>query len=92
MTTFDFNDIDSVIAALDDKIVRTDQGSYISVDDLKEFQKQVRETKEVEQQKPRITSFAQAREMAKRDPMFARPPAPPNPPAFASVKGVTEQS
>lgn len=83
-----FDNIDHVIAALDDKILRTDQGSFIKVDDLKEFHQQVREASVVERAKPKPKSFAEARGMAKRDPMFAQPIQPPRAPALSSVKGV----
>lgn len=83
-----FDDIDHVIKVLDDKIVRTSQGSFIKVDDLREFQRQVRESRQAEQSVPRPKTFHAARELAKRDPRFAQQPRPPQPPAFASVKGV----
>lgn len=86
-----FEDIDKVFEVLDDKIVRTDQGSFIKVDDLKEFHKQVREAKAEEQTRPRPRSFASAREQAKRDPMFAEPPPAPRAPALSSVKGVSTE-
>ncbi len=84
-----FDNIDHVIAALDDKIVRTDQGSFIKVDDLKEFHKQVREARTEEAAKPKPKTFAQARGMASRDAeLVASMSSPPRAPALSSVKGV----
>jgi hypothetical protein len=88
---FQDGDIDRVIAALDDKIVRTDQGSYIKVDDLKEFQRQVREMKEEEAKKVKPKTFAEAKRMAMADPDMRTTPEPPRAPALSSVKGVIAQ-
>ena len=88
-----FEDIDKVFEVLDDKIVRTDQGSFIKVDDLKEFHKQVREASAEQRQQllGRPKTFAGARELAKRDPLLQPPPQAPRAPALSSVKGVTAQ-
>jgi len=84
-------DIDHVLEYLDDKIVRTDQGSYIRVDDLKDFQRQVREMKEEEAGKPKPKTFAEARRLAEADPNLQTTPPPPRAPALSSVKGVSAQ-
>ena len=89
---FSDGDIGKVIEALDDKIVRTDQGSFIKVDDLLEFQKQVREMKVEDQARVKPKTFAAARELAKRDPDLATRPEPPRAPAFSSVKGVAQEA
>jgi len=88
-----FNNVDHVIEALDDKVVRTAQGSFIKVDDLKAFYAQVHEM-EAEGRKPEVRpkSFAEVRERAKQDPdiqALAQPPSSPRAPALSSVKGVT---
>ena len=84
-------DIDDVIRALDSKMVRTTQGSFINVDDLREVYTQVREAKVAEQEKPKPKTFAAARALAKLDPQFAQPPKPPTAPAFARVTGVQQE-
>jgi len=93
MTTniFQDGDIDRVLEALDDKIVRTDQGSYIKVDDLRDFQRQVREMKEEDDNRPKPKTFAQARAMAMADPDMKTTPEPPRAPALSSVKGVNDR-
>lgn len=84
-------DIDEVIRALDSKMVRTTQGSFIKVDDLREVYAQVREARVAEQEMPKPKTFAAARELAKQDPRFAQPPKPPTAPAFARVSGVQQE-
>jgi hypothetical protein len=86
-----FEDIDQVFEVLDDKIVRTDQGSFIKVDDLKEFHKQVREASAEQRQAliGRPKTFAGARELAKKDPLLQPAPQAPRAPALSSVKGVS---
>ena len=80
-------DIDEVIKALDSKMVRTDQGSFIKVDDLREVYAQVREASQAEQQKPKPKTFAEARGLAKLDAQFAQPPKPPTAPILSPVAG-----
>lgn len=84
-------DVDTMIEALGDKIVRTSQGSFIKVDDLVDFQKQVRESQAVDPNKPKPKTFAEARVLAKRDPDLMAAPEPPRAPALSSVKGVTAE-
>jgi hypothetical protein len=81
-----------VFEVLDSKIVRTDQGSFINVDDLREFHKQVHEARKEQAQRPKPKTFAEARGMAMRDPAVqaAHQPAP-RAPALSSVKGVSTE-
>lgn len=83
-------DIDRVLEALDDKIIRTQEGSYIKVDDLKEFQDQVREMQEENKLKPKPKTFREARLLAMADPDLKTSPLPPRAPALSSVKGVND--
>ena len=83
-------DLDHMIEVLDDKIVRTDQGSFIKVDDLKDFHKQVREAKVEEDRKPKPKTFASARVQALADQAInPPPPQAPRAPALSGVKGVS---
>ena len=83
-------DLDHMIEVLDDKIVRTAEGSFIKVEDLKELHKQVREASEAEKLKPKPKTFAEARMQASRDPSVQAAHAPaPRAPALSSVKGVS---
>jgi len=88
---FKDGDIDQVLEFLDDKIIRTDEGSFIRVDDLKKFNDQVREMKEDQAQKPRPKTFREARLMAMADPELQTTPSPPRAPALSSVKGVLDR-
>lgn len=80
--------VDQLIEALDDKIVRTNQGSFVRVDDLRQLEKEIREARQEEEAKPKPKTFAAAREMAKRDPNLQPPPQAPRAPALSGVKGV----
>ena len=88
---FSSGDIDKVLEVLDDKIVRTQEGSYIKVDDLLDFQRQVREMKDEQEQRPKPKTFREARLMAMADPELQTLPSPPRAPALSSVKGVTDR-
>jgi hypothetical protein len=84
-------DIDSVLETLDDKVIRTDEGSFIRVDDLREYERQVREMKQEEAQKVKPKTFREARALAMADPELQTPALPPRAPALSSVKGVTDR-
>ena len=86
-----YTNVDSVIELLGDKIIHTSQGSFIRVDDLREIEQQVRESKAAEAQAPRPKTFAEAREMAKRDPEMMTLLEPPRAPALSGAKGVTAE-
>jgi hypothetical protein len=85
---FQDGDIDRVLEVLDDKIVRTSEGAFIRVDDLKEFQQQVRDMKAEQELKPKPKTFREARLLAQADPALQTTPPPPRAPALSSVKGV----
>lgn len=84
-------DIDKVLETLDDKIIRTDEGSFIRVDDLREYERQVREMKEEQSQRVKPKTFREARMLALADPAMKTEPQPPRAPALSSVKGVTDR-
>lgn len=87
-----FENIDWVIESLSDKIIQGSSGPMISVEDLKKFHAEVREMNEAESILPPITSFEQAKELAKRDPRFKPPaPLPPIAPALSGVKQSTRE-
>jgi hypothetical protein len=87
---FTDGDIDRVIEVLGDKVVRTSNGSFIKVDDLKEFENQVREMKSEQADKPKPKTFREARMLAMADPNLRTKPSPPRAPALSSVKGVND--
>lgn len=76
--TVDLNNLDEVLQLLADKLVRTEQGSYIKVDDLRALKETYGEQRRREEPPAEIRDFTTAKLAAKADPevqaAFAKSP------------------
>lgn len=79
----DLHNIEEVLTLLEGKLVHTQSGSYIKVDDLRDLVGEQVKAKTEESQKPTPRTFTQAKQMAKLDPELAAAFAPP-----VAVEGV----
>lgn len=69
----DLNDLDAVMKLLDDKIVRTSDGAYIKIEDLRTLRKQFEDSERSETEgRKDIKTMAAARLSALKDPEFAK--------------------
>lgn len=75
----DLNDLEAVMQLLDDKLIRTDSGAYIRVEDLRELQAQYRDMKRAEEEAPKIKTMAAAKIAAMKDEEFVKSFRPQNP-------------
>lgn len=66
--TVDLNNLDEVLQLLADKLVRTEQGSYIKVADLRALKETYGEQLKREEPPEGIKTMAQAKIAAKADP------------------------
>ena len=61
------HNLDTALERIQDKMVHTDKGSYVKVDDLKEAMAEGREAAIREAVKPQPRTMAQARRMIRQD-------------------------
>jgi hypothetical protein len=67
MTERPQSELDAALMLLESRIVHTDQGSFVSVDDLKEAMYRKRDEALAHAMRPRPRTFAEARRLAYRD-------------------------
>lgn len=80
--TWDPNNFEAMLELLDDKIIRTKSGSYISVDDLKSLQKELADQRREEKKEaPKFKTLTAAREAALADEEFVKRFGDPQPQA-----------
>jgi hypothetical protein len=78
--------LEHMLELLEDKMVRTTKGSYISVDDLKQLQKDFKEAKDDQEPKGTAKTLLGARKALSEDPEFlAQFNQEPKAPADAAV-------
>lgn len=97
MSSVHFKTLDEMLELISDKIVVTDQGSYIRVDDLKELNKELGEARSAQAEKdaaPKPKGFAAAKEAAKKDPEFMKlfEQSTPQAPAVGRVTNVSKET
>jgi len=72
MTDLNFNNIEEMLELLDSKTVKTQQGTYIRVEDLTKLNRELAEARKTEAaDKPKYKGFEAAKKAAKEDPEFA---------------------
>lgn len=62
------NDLEAALELLESRTVRTDRGTYIKVDDLRELVQEFKDHEKEEREAPQFRSFAAASAAAKEDP------------------------
>jgi hypothetical protein len=93
VSTIHFKSLDELFELIDSKIVVTEQGPYIRVDDLKELNEalgQARAEQKKKDSEPKPKGFAGAKEAALKDPEFMKlfEPKSPQAPAVGRDKNV----
>lgn len=98
MPELNFKSLDEMMELIEDKIVVTDQGSYIRVDDLKALNKELGDARAEQKKKddaPKPKGFAGAKDAAMGDPEFMKLfelPSDPQAPAVGRVTNVPKET
>lgn len=96
MSELHFKTLDELLEIIDSKVVKTEQGPYIRVEDLKTLNEELGKARTAQREKeaePKPTGFAAASKAAQDDPEFMKlfEPREPQAPAVGRVTNVPKE-